>query len=102
MAANLQVTFSGLARALVQAGKLQEAEAEALVEQAASSKTSFIEQVVASHKLASQEVALFAAETFGYPFLDLGAYDTENLPKDAIEKKKLKIKTKSDRSHVVL
>ena len=87
MAATLQVTFSGLARALVQAGKLQEAEAEALVEQAASSKTSFIEQVVASNKLASQEVALFAAETFGYPFLDLGAYDTDNLPKDAIDRK---------------
>ncbi|QEL64019.1 type IV fimbrial biogenesis protein [Oryzomicrobium terrae] len=87
MAANLQVTFSGLARALVQAGKLQEAEAETLAGQAATSKTSFIEQVVASNKLAPLEVAQFAADTFGYPLLDLRAYDTAHIPRDAIDRK---------------
>jgi type IV pilus assembly protein PilB len=42
--------LSGLARALVQAGQLKEAEAEQLLAQAQSSKISLIEQIISSQK----------------------------------------------------
>jgi type IV pilus assembly protein PilB len=61
MAANpQQSSLSGLARALVQAGRLKEAEAEVLLTQASASKSSFIEQLVASKKATALDVARFA------------------------------------------
>ena len=79
--------LSGLARALVQAGRLKEAEAEAMLVQATATKTSFIEQLVAAKKGNSADVARFAADTFGYPLLDLTAYDEAHLQKTAIDRK---------------
>ncbi len=79
--------LSGLARALVQAGRLKEAEAEAILAQATATKTSFIEQLVAAKKGSSADVARFAADTFGYPLLDLAAYDEAHLQKTAIDRK---------------
>ena len=88
MAANpQQSSLSGLARALVQAGKLKESEAESLSAQALATKTSFIEQLVAAKKATSVEIACFAAETFGYPLLDLNAFDDAYIQKTAIERK---------------
>ena len=66
-----QSSLSGLARALVQAGKIKEAEAESLLTQAAASKISFIEQFVTTHKASTADIARFASDTFGYPLLDL-------------------------------
>ena len=54
--------LSGLARALVQAGRLKEAEAEAMLVQATATKTSFIEQLVAAKKGNSADIARFAAQ----------------------------------------
>ena len=82
-----QSTLNGLARALVQAARLKESEAEALVSQASATKTSFVEQLVGSKKLGSAEVARFAADTFGYPLLDLSAFDEEHILKSAIDRK---------------
>lgn len=79
--------LSGLARALVQAGRLKEAEAEAMLVQATATRTSFIEQLVAAKKGNSADVARFAADTFGYPLLDLAAYDEAHLQKTAIDRK---------------
>jgi len=88
MAANPENTpVSGLARALVQAGRLREAEAEALLTQATASNTSFIEQLIATKRATAIEIARFAADTFGYPLLDLGAVNEDLLPKDAIDRK---------------
>jgi len=79
--------LSGLARALVQAARLKEADAESLHAQAVAAKTSFIEQLVASNKLNPLEIARFAADTFGYPLLDLNAFDDVNIQKNAIDQK---------------
>ena len=87
MAATLQVTLSGLARALVQAGRLKEAEAESLMAQAAEKNTSFIDQLISTKRASARDVALFAGETFGYPVLDLAAFDESHIPANAIDRK---------------
>ena len=88
MAASPQnAPVSGLARAMVQAGRLKEAEAEQLQTQAASEGTSFIEQIVKGKKGTPLEVARFIAETFGYPMLDLAAFDDAHMPTNAIDRK---------------
>ncbi|MCG2578436.1 type IV-A pilus assembly ATPase PilB [Dechloromonas sp. XY25] len=79
--------LSGLARALVQAGQLKEVEAEQLLSQAQSSKTSLIEQIIASQKSSALDIARFVADTFGYPLLDLSAFDEAHIPADAIDRK---------------
>lgn len=88
MAANpQQSSLSGLARALVQAGRLREAEAETLLTQAAATRTTFIEQLVSARKATSIEIARFASDTFGYPLLDLSAFDDAHVLKTAIDRK---------------
>ncbi|MDR0578468.1 MAG: type IV-A pilus assembly ATPase PilB [Candidatus Accumulibacter sp.] len=82
-----QSTVSGLARALVQAGKIKESDAEALLSLASGAHTTFIEQLVASQKLKSADIARFASETFGYPLLDLNAFDGEQILATAIDRK---------------
>ena len=88
MAANpQQSSLSGLARALVQAGRIKESEAEALLSQAAATKTTFIEQLVSTKKAKTADIARFAAETFGFPLLDLSAFDEVHIQKTAIDRK---------------
>lgn len=88
MAATPQNTpLSGLARALVQAGQLKEVEAEQLQTQANSAKISLIEQIIISQKASSISIARFIADTFGYPLLDLAAFDEVHIPENAIDKK---------------
>ena len=79
--------LSGLARALVQAGRLKEAEAEQLLVQANHEKRSLIEQIIASQRISSLDLARFVADTFGYPLLDLAVYDEAHIPGNAIDRK---------------
>ena len=82
--------LTGLARALVQQGKLRPDRAETLARKAAMSNTQFIDELVAvgdTTGLSSNQIAKFAAETFGHPLLDLSAFDTDQLPKDLIDRK---------------
>ncbi|WP_027457596.1 type IV-A pilus assembly ATPase PilB [Dechloromonas agitata] len=79
--------LSGLARALVQAGQLKEIEAEQLLAQAHSNKSSLIEQIITSQKASALDIARFVADTFGYPLLDLNAFDEAHIPADAIDRK---------------
>ena len=79
--------LSGLARALVQAGRLKEAEAEQLLSQANHEKRSMIEQIIASQKISSLDLARFVADTFGYPLLDLAVFDEAYIPTNAIDRK---------------
>ncbi len=85
MAASLQTSLSGLARALVQQGRLKEAEAEAYA--GAPEGGGFVAQLVGKGRMTPREVAVFAAETFGYPFLDLAAFETDQMARDAIDRK---------------
>ena len=79
--------LSGLARALVQAGRLKEAEAEQLLAQSTQERVSLIEAVIASKKISSMDLARFVADTFGYPLLDLSVYDETHIPANAIDRK---------------
>ncbi|WP_412481142.1 type IV-A pilus assembly ATPase PilB [Azonexus sp. IMCC34839] len=79
--------LSGLARALVQAGKIKEAEAEQLLTEAAAAKVPLIEQIITSKRASAIDIARFVADTFGYPLLDLAAFDEAHIPADAIDRK---------------
>ena len=87
MASALQSALSGLARALVQKGKLSERDAEALHGQATAAGLSFAEQIIAAKKMRDLELAEFASQTFGFPMLDLNAFDPELLPRKLIDDK---------------
>jgi len=86
MAASIQTTLSGLARALVQQGRIKEAEAESF-STAGAAAGGFVNQVIASGRLNARELARFASDTFGYPLLDISAYDDERIARDAIDRK---------------
>src|SRR6201998_1431256 len=82
--------LTGLARALVQQGRLRPDRAEALARKATQSNTLFIDELVGTTQtigLSATAIARFAAETFGHPLFDLSAIDSEQLPKDTIDKK---------------
>ena len=55
--------------------------------EAAKAGVSFIQQLVQVKKLSAKEVSLFAAQTFGYPLLDLNAVDVDSLPVNLIDNK---------------
>ena len=82
--------LTGLARALVQHGKLRPDRAETVARKAVQSNTSFIDELTeignAIH-LPPSQVARFAADTFGHPLVDLAAFDVDQLPKDIIDRK---------------
>ena len=86
-AALSSVSLSPFARALVLQGRLQEADAKAIQTEATKSSVSFIEQLAHSKKLKSNEICQFAAQTFGYPQLDLSAVDFDSLPNNLVETK---------------
>jgi type IV pilus assembly protein PilB len=79
--------FSALGRALVQQGRLAQTDASAIQAEANREGLSFVQQLVASKKLSAKEVSLFAAQTFGYPLLDLNAVDLDQLPVNLIDTK---------------
>jgi type IV pilus assembly protein PilB len=79
--------FSALGRALVQQGKLPQSDANAIQAEAQREGVSFIQQLVKSRKLSAREVSQFAAQTFGYPLLDLNAIDLDQLPLNLIDTK---------------
>jgi len=79
--------ISALGRALVQQGKLVQADANAIQAEATKVGVTFIQQLVQSKKLSAKDVSLFAAATFGYPLLDLNAVDFEHLPSNLIDQK---------------
>ncbi len=87
MAAAVAATFSPLGRALVQQGKLVQGDATAIQADAKRAGVTFIEQLVASKKISSKDVALFAAQTFGVPLLDLQAIDADQLPTTLLDVK---------------
>ena len=87
MAAAVAATFSPLGRALVQQGKLVQGDATAIQADAKRAGVTFIEQLVASKKISSKDVALFAAQTFGVPLLDLQAVDADQLPTTLLDLK---------------
>jgi type IV pilus assembly protein PilB len=77
----------GLARALMQAGRLSPPQADALQKKAQHEKQPFIDVLLASGTIDARALATFCAETFAYPLLDVSLLDIEALPAKAIDAK---------------
>ena len=77
--------MSGLARALTQAGRLTAAQAELLQKKAVSDKVQFIDTLVTSGLIDSRALAVFCAETFGYPMMELSSFNVALLPAKVID-----------------
>ena len=75
----------GLARALVQAGRLTLPQADGLQKKAAADKAGFIDTLLGAGLIDARSLAVFCAETFGYPLLDLSTFSAEALPANAID-----------------
>jgi type IV pilus assembly protein PilB len=79
--------MSGLARALVQAGRLTMPQADTLQKTASAEKIQFIDALLASGAMDGLSLASFCGETFGYPVLDLASFNAEAIAKGAIDAK---------------
>ncbi|MBF8176408.1 MAG: type IV-A pilus assembly ATPase PilB [Burkholderiaceae bacterium] len=77
----------GLARALLQAGRLTQQQADTICKQATNEKSPFIDMLLKSEVIDSGKLAAFCSETFGYPLLDLAAFNTSLLPEKIIDAK---------------
>ncbi|NLF53943.1 MAG: type IV-A pilus assembly ATPase PilB [Thauera phenolivorans] len=88
MAADTPIALNGLARALIQQGRLTEADVISCSAAKAGSASGSLLQELAERKLMSlREAARFAAQTFGYPLLDLAAIEKQQIPRDAVDRK---------------
>lgn len=79
--------MSGLARALLQAGRLSTTQAETLNKKSATEKNPFIDALLQSGSIDTRTLATFCSETFGYPMMDLAAFNTNLLPEKVIDAK---------------
>ena len=80
-------SVSGLARALLQAGRLSAQQVEALSKQANTEKIPFIDVLLQAGQIEARALAAFCSETFGYPLLDLSAISQQALPEKVIDPK---------------
>ncbi|WP_426104003.1 type IV-A pilus assembly ATPase PilB [Massilia sp. TSP1-1-2] len=79
--------MSGLARALMQAGRLSMPQADALQKKAAIEKIAFIDALIGGGIIDAKSLAAFCSETFGYPLMDLATFSQASLPPGAIDNK---------------
>lgn len=77
----------GLARALVEAGKLSQPTAEALYQKAIAGKTNFIAELTGSGAVSAFDLAHTMSAAFAAPLLDLDAIDVQRLPQGLIDTK---------------
>lgn len=75
----------GLARALLQAGRLTVPQVDLLQKKAIADKAGFIDTLLGAGAIDARSLAVFCAETFGYPLLDLSTFSPESLPANAID-----------------
>ncbi len=79
--------LTGLARAMVNHGWLSESDAEGVWKRASQSGESFVSELIKGGRYKAGQVAEFAAVSFGFPYLDLGAMDPESLPQGLLDPK---------------
>lgn len=77
--------LSGLARTLIQEKLLSEDEALVIQQKASAAKLPIIAQIIQSGKINAQMIAETLARAFGFPYLNLDAFDTEYLPQKKID-----------------
>ena len=81
------VLLSGLGRALVQHEVLRQTDAEQTQIKANAASMTFVEQLIASKRVTSAQLAEFASQTFGVPLFDLAAFDTTQINQEWIDVK---------------
>ncbi len=85
----VSANLTGLCRALVTQGLLSAEEGESLQNQARSHGESFLAHLLRSRRFRSEQIAAFAAVTFGLPFFNLDALDPSVLPRGSVDAKLL-------------
>jgi type IV pilus assembly protein PilB len=79
--------MSGLARALLQAGRISTQQVETLTKKAAVEKAPFIDVLLQSGEIDARALATFCSETFGYPILDFSSFNLSFSPDKVIDPK---------------
>ena len=80
-------TLTGVARVLVNAGKLDAKVAEALARAAKEQKRTFVSSLMATTSISPADLAQTLSAALAVPVLDLSALDFERLPKGVIDHK---------------
>jgi type IV pilus assembly protein PilB len=80
-------SLSGVARVLVNAGKLDMKAAEALTKTALEAKRSFVSTLVNSGAIQPADLAHTLSKALAVPVMDLAAVDLQRLPKGVIDNK---------------
>lgn len=81
------INLTGLARAMVNHGWLTEEDAEGVWKRASQSGDSFVTELIKGKRFKADQIAEFAAISFGFPYLDLSAMDAESLPAGLLDGK---------------
>ncbi|MFM8899634.1 MAG: type IV-A pilus assembly ATPase PilB [Burkholderiales bacterium] len=87
LAESPQSSLSGVARVLVNAGKLSAKSAEDLVKSSREKKTRFVTSVVSNGLVSPSDLAHTLSSALALPLLDLNAVDMHRLPRDIIDSK---------------
>ena len=82
-----QSSLSGVARVLVNAGKLSPKAAEELNKQARERKVSFVSALIGAGGVKSDELAHTLSGALALPLLDLNAIDATKLPRNIVDSK---------------
>jgi type IV pilus assembly protein PilB len=80
-------SLTGVARVLVNAGKLNAKAAEDLVKGARERKVSFVSALMSAGSLKADELAHTLATSLALPLLDLSAVDMQKLPRNLVDAK---------------
>ena len=89
VAVTVGANLSGLCRALVTQGLLSPEEGESLQNQARSKGESSLAHLLRTRRFRADQVAAFAAVTFGLPFFNLDSLEPSALPKAPVDTKLL-------------
>jgi type IV pilus assembly protein PilB len=84
---SLSTSLSGVARVLVNAGKLTPKAAEELSKSARDRKANFVATVVGANAVKPDEIAHALSTALALPLLDLNAVDLQKLPRNIIDAK---------------
>ena len=79
--------LSGIARMLIQEKLLSEDEANTIQNQANIQKIPFISQIITNKKISAEKIAETSARAFGFPYLNLDAFNVDYLPAKSIDPK---------------
>jgi type IV pilus assembly protein PilB len=84
---SMSATLSGVARVLVNAGKLTPKAAEELSKNARDRKANFVATVVGANAVRPDEIAHALSTALALPLLDLNAVDPQKLPRNILDAK---------------